>query len=138
MGVFIVHLQFINAAKAAGVGEEEMSLISPYRPQLKYLTFEDCPGVEVSTIDKYQGKDRECVIISLVRSNPLGNIGELLTDWQRLNVAFTRAKKKLILVGSARTVLHNSAFRKLLLLVEEQGWLFNLPKDSLTHELIFK
>lgn len=115
-----------------------MSLISPYRPQLKYLSFEDCPRVEVSTIDKYQGRDRECVVISLVRSNPDGNIGELLTDWQRLNVAFTRAKKKLLLVGSARTVLHNSAFRKLLLLIEEQGWLLNLPQDALKHELLFK
>lgn len=118
--------------------EEYFSLISPYRPQLKYLTFEDCPLVEVSTIDKYQGKDRECVIISLVRSNSAGNVGELLKDWQRLNVAFTRAKKKLILVGSSRTVLQNPSFRRLDELISEQYWMVHLPSDALKHELKFE
>ena len=87
-------------------------------------------GVEVSTIDKYQGRDRDCVIISLVRSNFDGNIGELLNDWKRLNVAFTRAKKKLILVGSVKTVLDNSSFLKLKELVQERNWLINLPPTA--------
>lgn len=107
-----------------GVRGDQISLISPYRPQLKYLKFLD--EVTVSTIDKYQGKDSDFVIISLVRSNSTGYIGELLTDWQRLNVAFTRAKCKLLLIGSKGTILANPCFKKLRDLVEERSWLIDL------------
>lgn len=118
------------AVRDYGIEARQVSLISPYRPQLKYLNFDD--KIEVSTIDKYQGRDCDCVVISLVRSNPAGNIGELLTDWQRLNVAFTRSKKKLVLVGSVRTVLNNPAFKKLKDLVDERDWLIHLPSDSIS------
>lgn len=119
-------------SKKCGIKNNQISLISPYRPQLKYLNFDskEFEGVEVSTIDKYQGRDRDCVIISLVRSNFDRNIGELLNDWKRLNVAFTRAKKKLILVGSVKTVLDNSSFLKLKELVQERNWLINLPPNA--------
>ena len=66
------------------------------------------------------------VIISLVRSNSDGNIGELLNDWQRLNVAFTRAKKKLILIGSAETILNNASFKKLKYLINERDWMIDI------------
>ena len=56
--------------------------------------------LEVSTVDKFQGRDKDCIIVSLVRTNCGNHIGGLLRDWRRVNVAFTRAKKKLILVGS--------------------------------------
>jgi DNA replication ATP-dependent helicase Dna2 len=116
-----------------GLKGSQISLISPYRPQLKYLNFEkDIKNMKdhpiTSTIDKYQGKDSDFVIISLVRSNENKNIGELLNDWQRLNVAFTRAKKKLILIGSKSTVLENSSFRKLKELINERSWLINLEE----------
>ena len=91
----------IKTSISSGIEESQISLISPYRPQLKYLNFSEYKGITVSTIDKFQGKDSDFVIISLVRSNTTRNVGELLKDWQRLNVAFTRAKKKLLLVGSA-------------------------------------
>jgi DNA replication ATP-dependent helicase Dna2 len=119
-----------------GLEARRLSIISPYRPQLRWLVFPGHDEVEVSTIDKYQGRDRECVIISLVRSNLHGSIGELLKDWQRLNVAFTRAKKKLVLVGSARTVLNESSFRPLKSLLSERNWICALPPDSLNHALI--
>lgn len=115
----------------SGLKGNQISLISPYRPQLKYLNYPDLQQHPIiSTIDKYQGKDSDFVIISLVRSNPNGNIGELLTDWQRLNVAFTRAKKKLILIGSNSTVLENSSFRKLKELIDEQSWMINLEESE--------
>ena len=60
--------------------------------------------LEVSTVDRFQGRDKECIIVSLVRSNEEGKVGGLLKDWRRINVAFTRAKKKLILVGSEWTL----------------------------------
>ena len=51
-------------------------------------------------MDKFQGRDKDCIIVSLVRNSSGNQIGGLLRDWRRVNVAFTRAKKKLILVGS--------------------------------------
>jgi DNA replication ATP-dependent helicase Dna2 len=124
----------LKSCQVVGIDLGDISVLSPYRPQLKFLRFENCP-VEISTIDKFQGRDQNIIIISLVRSNSDGNIGELLTDWQRLNVAFTRAKMKLLLVGSGRTVLQNVSFRPLLNLLVEKSWIFKLPHDSLSHIL---
>ena len=118
-----------------GIKGNQISLISPFRPQLKYLNnfkeylienINENELPEVSTIDKYQGKDSDFVIISLVRSNSNGNIGELLNDWKRLNVALTRAKKKLILIGSERTILENLFFKRLKDLINEKGWLIDV------------
>lgn len=121
---------------AIGIDESQITLISPYRPQLKQLAFTgEFDRVEVSTIDKYQGRDKECVIISLVRSNPDQQIGELLNDWQRLNVAFTRAKKKLIFVGSSGTVLSQASFRAFNSLLLERRWLFSIPSDAASHTI---
>lgn len=119
----------LKTSLSIGIKESQISLISPYRPQLKYLNFPEFKNIVISTIDKFQGKDSDFVIISLVRSNISGNVGELLKDWQRLNVAFTRAKKKLILVGSAGTILNNPPFRKLAELIQERGWLFDIPSE---------
>ena len=80
-------------------------MISPYLAQpIELQMMLGWNGVEVSTVDKYQGRDKECIIVSLVRSNTERRIGSLLRDWRRINVAFTRAKKKLILIGSETTL----------------------------------
>ena len=50
------------------------------------------PTLEVLTIDKYQGRDKDAILLSLVRSNSACNAGRLLLDWRRFNVAVTRAK----------------------------------------------
>lgn len=119
----------VETSIASGIKESQISLISPYRPQLKYLNFSEFKGITVSTIDKFQGKDSDFVIISLVRSNLSGTVGELLKDWQRLNVAFTRAKKKLLLVGSAETILENPTFKILTDLIQERNWRLEIPSD---------
>ena len=73
-------------------------VLSPYRSQviivkrfLEETSF--AAQCEVSTIDKYQGRDTDVVIVSTVRSNASGSTGELLRDWRRINVAITRYKK---------------------------------------------
>lgn len=60
--------------------------------------------METSTIDRYQGRDKEVIILSFVRSNSKSKVGKLLSDFRRLNVAVTRAKCKLIMIGSLSTV----------------------------------
>lgn len=65
-------------------------------------------GLEVSTVDRYQGRDKEAIVLSFVRSNTKGRVGRLLEDFRRLNVAVTRAKSKLVMIGSFRTLVAGS------------------------------
>lgn len=122
---------------ASELDPNKISVISPYRPQLKLLTDDPKYPAEVrtSTVDRFQGLDSDCIIISMVRSNFDSNIGQLLKDWNRLNVAFTRARKKLIIIGSARTIMHQEGFERLLALFKQQNWIYKLPADAINHHL---
>ncbi len=93
---------------------DDLGIISPYEQQVNMLktSLKDIP-VEVKTVDGFQGREKEIIIISLVRSNDSGNIG-FLSDLRRLNVAITRARRKLIVVGHAPTMAKNETYRKLL------------------------
>ncbi|KAG0333074.1 Tripartite DNA replication factor [Podila horticola] len=90
--------QLTEALISGGIAEDDIGIISVYRAQLKVLTrlFRYRPLLDIHTVDRFQGKDKDCVIVSLVRSNNDQEVGELLKDWRRINVAFTRAKKKLV------------------------------------------
>jgi len=57
----------------------------------------------VLTVDQFQGRDKDCIVLSLVRSNSAGATGSLLSEWRRINVALTRARKKIVIVGSYNT-----------------------------------
>jgi superfamily I DNA and/or RNA helicase len=92
-------------------------------------------GMEPLTVDRSQGRDWPCVILSLVRSNDKKDVGMLLADWRRLNVALTRAKSKLLVVGSASTVESQAELAQLLSLVRERGWLVPVPREALEVEL---
>jgi DNA replication ATP-dependent helicase Dna2 len=65
-------------------------------------------GLEMGTVDVFQGRDKPVVILSFVRSNKEGKAGRLLQDFRRLNVAFSRAKQKIIMVGSFSTLYSGS------------------------------
>lgn len=98
-------LQIVREFVRGGASAGDIGVISPYRAQVQLLeqTLRGV-GVEVLTIDKSQGRDKECVVISFVRSNAQQEAGRLLANWQRINVALTRAKSKLVMVGSASTL----------------------------------
>uniref|UniRef100_A0A8C7ML87 DNA replication ATP-dependent helicase/nuclease DNA2 n=1 Tax=Oncorhynchus kisutch TaxID=8019 RepID=A0A8C7ML87_ONCKI len=121
----------------AGCRASDIGVIAPYRQQLKVIS---CllagpafSTVEVNTVDKYQGRDKSVIIVSFVRSHPEGNLGELLKDWRRLNVAITRAKHKLLMVGSAPTLRRYAPLEKLLNhLTQESMISFTLPSMALT------
>uniref|UniRef100_A0AAQ6A6L2 DNA replication ATP-dependent helicase/nuclease n=1 Tax=Amphiprion ocellaris TaxID=80972 RepID=A0AAQ6A6L2_AMPOC len=103
----------------AGCKPSDVGVIAPYRQQLKrisaVLQSSAFTGVEVNTVDRYQGRDKSLIVLSFVRSTAEeGNLGELLKDWRRLNVAITRAKHKLLMVGSATTLRRYTPVEKLL------------------------
>ena len=87
-----------------------VAIISPYREQVVFIKSnlkEDeilaSMPIRVDTIDGFQGQESDLVYISLVRSNPKGEIG-FLKDYRRMNVAMTRAKRKLVIIGDSATV----------------------------------
>nr|KAF6303682.1 DNA replication helicase/nuclease 2 [Myotis myotis] len=102
----------------AGCNPSDIGIIAPYRQQLKIindlLAHSSVGMVEVNTVDKYQGRDKSIILVSFVRSNKDGTLGELLKDWRRLNVAITRAKHKLILLGCVSSLTRYPPLGKLL------------------------
>ncbi|KAI5154787.1 Dna Replication Atp-Dependent Helicase/Nuclease Dna2 [Manis pentadactyla] len=102
----------------AGCNPSDIGIIAPYRQQLKIisdlLSHSSVGMVEVNTVDKYQGRDKSIILVSFVRSNKDGTLGELLKDWRRLNVAITRAKHKLILLGCVPSLNRYPPLAKLL------------------------
>ena len=100
-----------------GVSEEDIGIISPYADQVKIIQ-ENTP-IEVKTVDGFQGREKEIIIISTVRSNDNGNIG-FLSDLRRLNVAITRAKRKLIIIGNKDTLITNPTYKRLINFSEDE------------------
>lgn len=100
----------------------EIAVISPYRAQVEWLEAElkEYPNVTVNTVDSFQGQEREAVYISLVRSNENGDIG-FLKDYRRMNVALTRAMKKLVVVGDSATLGNDKFYAAFLDYIESIG-----------------
>ncbi|KAJ7288322.1 AAA domain-containing protein [Mycena rebaudengoi] len=107
----------------SGVSAAQIGLISLYRQQLKLLShlLAHRPGIEILTADKSQGRDKECIVISMVRSNDSGFVGDLIKDWRRMNVPFTRARAKLIIFGSRKTAPGGAAAQRVFRPRREQG-----------------
>jgi len=97
-------------------------IISPYRAQIELLEefFQDVPSASVNTIDSFQGQERDVIYISLVRSNERAEIG-FLKDYRRMNVALTRARKKLVVIGDSATLGGDSFFGAFLDFAEKRG-----------------
>ncbi|MEE6488178.1 hypothetical protein FKM82_015150 [Ascaphus truei] len=121
----------------AGCKPSDIGIIAPYRQQLKvisnYFTKLPASSVEVNTVDKYQGRDKSIIIVSFVRSNNDGKLGDLLKDWRRLNVALTRAKHKLIMLGSVPTLCRFLSLEKLISHLESEKLIFHLPTGAHEH-----
>ncbi|PHH74524.1 hypothetical protein CDD83_4557 [Cordyceps sp. RAO-2017] len=97
----------------AGVRPEDIAVVTPYNAQLALLAplKEQFPGVELGSVDGFQGREKEAVIVSLVRSNAEGEVG-FLGEKRRLNVAMTRPKRSLTVIGDSETVKRGSKFLK--------------------------
>ena len=114
--------------KYRGILDErlDVGVISPYRAQVQYLRrlvknkefFKPYRHlISVNTVDGFQGQERDIILISLVRANDEGQIG-FLRDLRRMNVAITRARMKLIILGDASTMTRHPFYRKLYEYIE--------------------
>ena len=99
----------------------DVGIISPYRAQVQYLRrlikkrefFKPYRSlISVNTVDGFQGQERDIILISLVRSNEEGQIG-FLRDLRRMNVAITRARMKVIIIGDVPTLTRHPFYRQL-------------------------
>lgn len=100
---------------------KNIGIISPYRAQVELLASQlPSDGIVVQTIDGFQGQERDVIYISLVRSNDSGQLG-FLVDYRRMNVAMTRAKKKLIVIGDSATLGNDPFYASFLEYCEEIG-----------------
>lgn len=96
----------------AGMKARDVAILTPYVAQAKLLkTMARDPGLEIGSVDGFQGREKEAVILSLVRSNEAGQIG-FLSDMRRLNVAITRARRCLIVIGDGVTIGRHAVYEK--------------------------
>lgn len=123
--------EYIHKIGVARVLEEriDFGLISPYKAQVQYLRqllrrsnffkpFRQL--ITINTVDGFQGQERDVILISLVRANEDGQIG-FLNDLRRMNVAITRARMKLIILGDASTLTRHAFYKKLYEYIQERG-----------------
>ncbi|MGH2566320.1 MAG: DEAD/DEAH box helicase, partial [Ginsengibacter sp.] len=96
------------------------AFISPYSGQVAAAKEMLSKEIRVSTIDSFQGQEQEIIILSLVRSNDDGDIG-FLKDYRRMNVAITRAKEQLYIIGDSATIGADSFYNALLTYIEKYG-----------------
>lgn len=125
-----------------GVQPSQIGVITPYEGQRAYLTnfmqinsllaekralYEE---VEISSVDAFQGREKDYIILSCVRANDEGSIG-FLRDTRRLNVAITRARYGLMMLGNPRSLSRNRLWRNLLIHYRERGCLVEGPLENL-------
>ncbi len=125
-GEYFILREFLLAQQEKMAGAS-IGIISPYAEQVRMIRAQISEDIElktwdiqVDTIDGFQGQEKDVICISLVRSNTTNEIG-FLKDFRRLNVALTRAKKKLIVIGDFATLSSNELYADFIKHVEEKG-----------------
>ena len=123
----------VNELIGAGILPAEIAVITPYSAQARLLRgLISNPAIEIDTVDGFQGREKEAVVISLVRSNASGEIG-FLKDTRRMNVALTRARRKLIVFGDSATLGNHEFYLRLLNYFERldaYGTVWEIPQPS--------
>lgn len=111
----------VNQLLERGLPARDIAVIAPYSAQVRLLReLLPIPGLEVDSVDGFQGREKEAVAISLVRSNATGEIG-FLSDTRRMNVAFTRARRRLVVIGDSATLSHDPFYGRMIEYFEMHG-----------------
>ncbi|KAM8807846.1 DNA-binding protein SMUBP-2 [Eudromia elegans] len=133
----------VQALAEAGVAARDVAVVAPYNLQVDMLRKHLChryPELEVKSVDGFQGREKEAVVLSLVRSNRKGEVG-FLAEERRVNVAVTRARRHVALVCDSRTVSSQPFLRRLVEHFGRHGevrsafeYLDDLVPDNYSHE----
>ncbi|CAI4039539.1 hypothetical protein SMKI_08G2070 [Saccharomyces mikatae IFO 1815] len=128
-------LQCVEGMIMSGISCEDIGVMTLYRAQLRLLkkkfNNDAYKGLEILTADQFQGRDKKCIIISMVRRNSQLNGGSLLRELRRVNVAMTRAKSKLIIIGSKSTIGSVPEIKSFVNLLEERKWIYTMCQNAL-------
>lgn len=121
-------LAHVEKLMKAGILAEDIGIITPYNAQVGKLRElrPDCltERLEISTVDGFQGREKEAIVISMVRSNPRGEVG-FLSDARRMNVAVTRARRHCCLICDSSTVEKDEFLGRLVRWFEDNGELMS-------------
>ncbi|XP_021563759.1 DNA-binding protein SMUBP-2, partial [Carlito syrichta] len=133
----------IQALVDAGVPAQDIAVITPYNLQVDLLRQSLAhrhPELEIKSVDGFQGREKEAVVLSLVRSNRRGDVG-FLADDRRINVAVTRARRHVAVVCDSRTVASHAFLRTLVEHFTEHGevrtafeYLDDIVPENYSHE----
>ncbi len=104
--------------ESENINKNDLLIITPYSAQMEYLK-KEILDVKINTIDSAQGSEAKVVILSLVRSNENGEIG-FLKDYRRVNVALTRAKQKMFVIGDSSSIASDKFYQDYLRFIEQQ------------------
>lgn len=130
-----------------GIQPEQIGVITPYEGQRAYLVQfmsmnstlldkrDQYLDVEITSVDAFQGREKDYIILSCVRANDSQSIG-FLSDPRRLNVALTRSKYGLIILGNPRALCRNRLWNHLLIHFREKGCLVDGPLDNLQLSMV--
>jgi len=128
----------VKALVERGLDPHDIGVISPLNSQIRILEHEisGCLSLigqstpMIKTIDKFQGTEKKCIIMSMVRHNPMKRVNDVMLDVNRVNVALTRAQYKLILVGSASTYSDHAPWKDLINHFRSIGAFFNIRDEN--------
>lgn len=114
----------------AGIKLSTIGILTFYSSQKQYF-YKNCKfgELEVFTVDEFQGKEKDYIILSCVRANQHKKVG-FLKDKSRINVSLTRAKNGLIICGNKETLKHNSVWERLIWFYEERNSLIGMEKNK--------
>ncbi|RCW53985.1 MULTISPECIES: IGHMBP2 family helicase [Halanaerobium] len=119
-------LDILDRALKSSLSETDIAVIAAYKDQVDLINQHNSfKNVEIDTVDAFQGREKEMIVFSAVRSNQENNIG-FLRDLRRLNVALTRAKRKMIFIGDSSTICEYDAYAKLLKYIKKSGLYYKL------------
>jgi superfamily I DNA and/or RNA helicase len=125
---YLRHYQDECTLAAASTENLSIGIIAPYKEQLEAIrqaiqqegSFPFKGQLSVNTVDSFQGQERDIILISMTRSNPDSRIG-FLSEIRRMNVAMTRARKKLVIIGDSSTLAQHAFYAGLIEMAEKQN-----------------
>ncbi|XP_058015439.1 probable helicase senataxin [Ahaetulla prasina] len=135
-GTLLAELMKVIKGKKKDIGSRQIGIITPYNAQKKRIQrqldkeFGENSVGEIDTVDGFQGREKDCIIVTCVRANsPQGSIG-FLKSLQRLNVTITRAKYSLFILGKLKTLMENKDWNEMIQDAQRRGNIIQTSKNT--------